>query len=298
VKTVTVDSLIGGIRFLLSQFPASDDTFLLYGLANHYMVHIFGKDWVNQITFGMHSNVPRHNRAGRQFLRAENETEDDGFRHQERCLSIAEHLVNLQDVEGIDDRVAALTQGQIESTYAELQAGGFLAERGLNFRFVTPSGMKGLDYDAEIQLSDGMKVNCEMKCKIEESYLSKPGILTRLNDARKQLPKGEPAIIFLKIPESWILQEDIVAVLLNALADFFRSTKRIVSVVVCWEVVQLELNGPGGLISYQFHMERNVRLPDFSKTIIELLDILALEYGQFEPRWLSFRKLVERFGQS
>ena len=298
MKTVTVDSLIGGIHFLLSKFPASDDTFLLYGLANHYLRHIFGEDWVKQVTFDMHSNVSRQNQSGRKFLRAQSAVEEDGLRHQERCLSIAEHLVNLQNVEGIDDRVAALTEGQIESTYAELQAGGFLAERGLNFRFVTPSGTRGLDYDAEIQLSDGTKINCEMKCKIEESHLSKTGILTRLNDARKQLPKGEPAIIFLKIPESWIFQEEIAAAAPDALADFFRQTTRIVAVVVCWEEVKIELNGSGGLILYWFRVERNMGLPNPSEAIVETLNTLALAHGQFKPRWLSFRTLVENFGQS
>lgn len=297
VKSLTVEGLIGCLQMLMSKFPEADSTFLLNGMAYHYMRYFVGDDWFKQVAIGTHSNVSRQNRPGRQFLRAESETQGDGFRHQERCISIAEHLFNLKEVEGIDDRIASLAEGQIESTYAELQAGGFLAERGLNFRFVTPTGTTGLDYDAEIYLSDGQKVNCEMKCKIEVSPLSKNGILTRLNDARKQLPKGEHAIIFLKIPESWILAEAIAIVLHDALVDFFRQTKRIVAVVVCWEEVKIDFNSPGGTIIYRFRIERNMWLPDLPKSMVETLDTLTLAYGQFEPRWISFSSLVERFGQ-
>jgi hypothetical protein len=51
-------------------------------------------------------------------------------------------------------------------------------QRAVQFKYITPSGTRGIDYNAEIRLPDAGKVNCEMKCKgegplpVEMDYLA------------------------------------------------------------------------------------------------------------------------------
>ncbi|HEU4388715.1 MAG TPA: hypothetical protein VFV34_13015 [Blastocatellia bacterium] len=244
--------------------------------------------------YGIHAKVSTKNRGGRRFFRAESESADDRFRRQERAVRIAELVFNLQTVEGIKTRLSALAAGQIEDTYAELEAAGYLKRRGLNLRFVTPTGRKGGDYDAEVILSDSSKVNCEMKCKVEDSHLTSSGLLTSLKGARRQLPADEAAVVFIKIPESWLADTNLNVIIAKALEDFFRSTSRVVGVVLRWEEVWLELQGPSGAVVYKYRLERKHRT-SASSLVGDLLDAVA---GPGYFPWVSFRKLVEKFCNS
>jgi hypothetical protein len=55
----------------------------------------------------------------------------------------------------------------LESALGELECAALLAVPEFHFKFVTPTGVKGKDYDAEIVTSAGRTVCCEIKSKSE-----------------------------------------------------------------------------------------------------------------------------------
>jgi hypothetical protein len=174
LKQTTTESLTGCARSLRKHQPsgAADADFVTFGMAAEYLRALVDNEWTNQMVFGQQPTVSRSNRKGRAFMRAEPTEAEERFRNQQRTLRIAELLFNLQNVEGIDARLEDLRLGRVESTFAELEAGAFLRQRAVPFRYINPSGTKGADYDAEIPLHEKIKVNCEMKSKTEGTDLS------------------------------------------------------------------------------------------------------------------------------
>ena len=129
--------------------------FVTFGTATEYLRAVVGNEWTNQMVFSQHPTVSRPNRLGRVFMRAEEEETEQRYRNQTRTLRTAELLFNLQSIEGIDGRLEALRAGKVEATYAELEAGAFLLRRGVLFKYVDETGVKGLDYDGQILLHSG-----------------------------------------------------------------------------------------------------------------------------------------------
>jgi hypothetical protein len=123
-------------------------------------------------------------------------------------------------------------KGVVEPTYAELDLGRMLYCGRVNFRFVEPQQIKGLDYDIEITLADGMIVCADAKCKIEATDFSVGTVENSLEKARRQFPKDRPSVIFIKVPARWLKQPTATPGLsLNGIAEkFLCGTERIVSV--------------------------------------------------------------------
>ena len=232
MKAVSLDSLKGCARFIRDRFPErkADADFVAFGTATEYLRAVVGNEWTNQMVFSEHPTVSRSNRLGRVFMKADKKEGAHRYRNQERTLRIAELLFNLQSVEGINGRLDDLRAGKVEATYAELEAVRFLLTRGVLFKYVYETGVKGLDYDGQILLRSGERVNCETKCKVESTELSDGTIRNALNKARKQLPSGEPGLVFLKIPELWVLDSAASPLLTAAINDFLRRTSRVVAV--------------------------------------------------------------------
>jgi hypothetical protein len=291
VLATTTDKLEACAQHLCGRHPsgAPDADFITFGMATEFLRAVVDNEWTNQMVFGEHPTISRINRAGRGFMRAEATTDDERYRNQQRALLTAELLFNLQNVEGIDTRLDDLRSGLVESTYSELEAGGFLRDRGVLFRYVTPSGTKGADYDAEIPLAGGGKLNCEMKCKVESTDLSEAAVRNPLQTARKQLPPGEPGLVFLKIPEQWVRQPEVAQLVPPAIDSFLRGTSRVVAVVVCWEEQHL-LPAGGALITYRFRLERGASPKEVPPAVEEVLK--ALVSPPIAPR-VSFRSIAE-----
>ena len=169
-----------------------------------YLRQTIGHDWTNQVIFEQHKEVNRSLRDARRFMKTGETALDDRWRNHVRTIRLAELLFNLQHVPGIYERVELLRAGQLESVYSDLEDGSFLYRRGVPFEYVTPTGMRGFDYDARIVLQGGAFMPVEMKCNIESTDLTRGAVRGALETARKQLPKGEPGLIFLKIPEAWL----------------------------------------------------------------------------------------------
>jgi hypothetical protein len=291
VRQTTAESLRGCARFLRQYHPsgAADADYITFGMATEYLRAFVDNEWTNQMVFGQHPAVSMSNRPGRVFMRAESEEGEERYRNQQRTLRIAELLFNLQEVEGIDARLEHLRSGNVESTYSELEGGAFLRRRSVMFRYVTPSGTKGADYDAEIRLDDGTKVNCEMKTKAEGTDLGEGAVRNPLQTARKQLPPGEPGLVFLRVPEPWVRQPKAAQVVPGMIDAFLRVTSRVVAVVLRWEEQHLQ-RPDGACILYRFRLERGTPPKAVAPPVERLLTVLT---GLSTAEWVSFRAIAE-----
>ena len=121
-------------------------------------------------------------------MRAEIIARSFSARAANRCrikgLDFAETLFNLQHVEGFDDRVDQMRAGQVEATFAEFDFARFLFLHDIAFRFVTPTGVKGEDYDFGIEYADGREACADAKCRLEGTEMRADTVKNSLNKAR------------------------------------------------------------------------------------------------------------------
>ncbi len=196
MKQVSIESLKGCARVVRRHSDpegTADTDYVAFGMAAEYLRAVVGNEWTNQMVFEMHPTVDRANREGREFMRAEGKAAEDRYRLQERTLHLAELLFNLQSVEGIDGRIDNLRVGNLEATYAELEMGAFITSRAVAFKYIDPRGVTGSDFDGLVTLSEGERVNCEMKCKVEGAELSDGAIRNPLAKPARSCPREGPA---------------------------------------------------------------------------------------------------------
>jgi hypothetical protein len=180
----------------------------------------FGQEWVDEHV------SPERTTAG--FLRVPLGEGADTQISALKLVDFAELLRNLQDIPGFDACIDRMQHGVIESTFAELDLGRMLYCSNVDFSFVKPQQKKGLDYDVEITLSDGMVVCADAKCKVED--FSAETVRYSLEKARTQFPKDRLSIIFMKVPYRWFAEPILGISLINIAEKFLRGTGRIVSV--------------------------------------------------------------------
>lgn len=211
----------------IADFPAEwreDDSKRSFWLAIAIVKHFLGEGWLDE-----HVSPERSTPGFLRVIAGQSaKTQISTF----RVVDFAELLWNLQRITGFDMCIDRLGQGVIEPTYAELDLGRMLYCAGVNFRFVEPQQIKGLDYDVEITLADGMVVCADAKCKLEATEFSADTVRNSLEKARRQFPADQPSIIFMKVPARWFKQPiQVRGLSLNEIAEkFLCGTKRIVSV--------------------------------------------------------------------
>ena len=265
------------IHQLESRFPdSSDDVFLAYGLACELIRFFLGHDWTNSNVF---QQAARNQSEGANFLKTRAANHDDRFRHQDRVVRLAELLFNLQGIEGFQDRLGLIRTGNLEAAYAELQCASHIARSSVEFRFVVPSGTRGLDFDAEILPHQAPPIPVELKSKAEETDLSSNTILSTLQAARRQLPPSTASLAFLKIPEHWVRDPAIAPEVTSALEEFFRNTSRVIAVVFRWEEWYFSPTGHGLILS-KFRVEINPSSHHISSPVMEVLDMMRRPYSR------------------
>jgi hypothetical protein len=212
----------------------ADRVRLTFMMAVTVFCHFFGKQWYldNILQDAAHSRP-----AG--FLRLDFTPGFEGERKTSRILDFAETLFNLQHIEGFDDRIDQMRAGQVESTFAEFDFARFLYIHDIPFKFITPTGVKGKDYDFGIEYADGREACADAKCRLEGTEVRADTIKNSLNNARtSNLPPDKPGIVFVKVPQTWF--EEVDKGICAVVEGFLRGTERIVSVVV-YTTVTMEL---------------------------------------------------------
>jgi hypothetical protein len=160
------------------------------------------------------------------FLGHDNSSVESWNFHVARVIIFAEMLFNLQKTAGLDDVLEHISGGQIESAYAELEAGKLLYKYGIGFRFVRSQKIHQKDYDIEFFHHNGSLVCAEARCKLESTDLGRATILSTLRKARNQLPRDLPGAIFLKVPQTWIVTEGFMDEFSSIADEFFYGTAR------------------------------------------------------------------------
>jgi hypothetical protein len=205
-----------------------DPARLTFTLAVTVIRHFFGQRWCED-----HIIQDAANSRPAGFLRIDYTPGFQGERKTSRILDFAETLFNLQNVVGFDDRVEQMRTAEVEAAFAEFDFGRFLYLHDIAFKFVTPSGVKGKDYDCAIEYADGREACADAKCRLEGTAVRAETIRNSLNKARgNNLPADKPGIIFVKVPQSWLERADVRKAAYSVVNDFLRNTERIVSVVV------------------------------------------------------------------
>jgi hypothetical protein len=160
-----------------------------------------------------------------------------------RVRDLAELVANLLPVQGVESPLDLLAGGDIEPGYAELEVGKLLLMHNVPFRFIWPSGVKGESFDLEIVFPNGQKVCADTKCKIETEAFSENSIINTLDVARKRnLPKGYPGAIFVKIPQKWFENATVLEKALETCRGYFRGTRRIVYINLYRSLYELRDN--------------------------------------------------------
>lgn len=261
---------------------AVSDLAQLYTLSAEVLIHLVGKAWVERNVFGL---APIDS-----FLRSNSDITEDKFKHYERVVSLAEMLFHFQSVDGIEKRITDIQSFSVENTVGELEGAKFLYRSRIPFRFVVPTGNRGEDFDVLVLGANSNDVNCEMKTKPAETVLSSATIWNTLNDNRNQLPKGQPGVMFMKIPETWTSQPAVSQIMNSTLTRFFRGTDRVAALILHWEEWQFVANGPAIRI-VKFRPELNQR--SSYKTIVETEILHKLSSMATNNNWTYFSVLIQ-----
>jgi hypothetical protein len=211
----------------------SDPNRLTFTMAVTVIRHFFGQQWCEDhiIQDATHSRPDG-------FLRLKFIPGFESELRTSRILDFAETLFNLQNVEGFDGRVDQMRAGQLEATFAEFDFGRFLYLHDIAFRFVEASGLKGKDYDCMIEYADGREACADAKCRLEGTEVRAETVRNSLNKARaNNLPANKPGIIFVKVPQTWLVQETVRRGIYAVVEGFLRNTERVVSIVVYATIV-------------------------------------------------------------
>lgn len=183
----------------------------------------------------------------------------DPFMRQARITQIAELMLNLQHVQGVEHVVTRLAKGQrLADDAAELEGAGRLQAAGIPIKFVERTGVKGADYDVEAMIA-GQRVCCEMKGKVADPSVRT--VVDTLRGAEKQVPVDTPNVLFLKPPDEWMLTKDGFDAMEEGIAEFFRKSDRYAYVVIHseeWRTWQREdATGTGAIVTRRTLLRRH-----------------------------------------
>jgi hypothetical protein len=257
---------------------------LTFTMAVTVIRHFFGKEWCEDhiIQDAEHSRP-----AG--FLRLDFTPGFEGERKTSCVLDFAETLFNLQHIAGFDDCVDRMRAGQVEATFAEFDFARFLFLHDIAFKFVTPTGEKGKDYDFGIEYADGREACADAKCRLEGTEVRADTVKNSLNKARSSnLPPDKPGIIFVKVPPTWLEHEDVRKGIYAVVEGFLRNTERIVSVVVYTTVAMELAEQKMMLLRHRFHEFLNdMHRFDTTKSWALFKDYkVPEEWGGVHPKWV------------
>jgi hypothetical protein len=199
----------------------------------------FGLESPGKVVDWMAANIMK-NASEVVYFRAEMPGDDYCPKQAARITELSELLFNLQTIPGIDKIFRRIVDDphSVEATIMELECFMLLVLSGHQFQITDLAKGKGDRMcECEVTLPGGRAVFCEVKAKDSLSKRTESGIYNKLSDARRQLPKEHPGVIFLRVDSKWFLES--LDILEKAVQRLFRSSRRIAEVVlVCRETVK------------------------------------------------------------
>jgi hypothetical protein len=260
---VTKKAIAGGM--------AANHTLVTLLTAIEMLRFFLGDAWTFSNAFDFRSSAIREHLEGREFLKSKLAGDSEaGWRYQAKVILLAEHLYNFQYIPGFKHRLGLLQHDNLEAAMGELECCSMMAHPQFNLRFIIPTGQKGADYDSEISLPGGRVACCEIKTKKERTDCTQETIRNTLESARKQLPKDRPGIIFLRVPENWLLQAHSGQCIESATAQTIRQSNKLVAIILVWEEwVQV---GSSRAVFTNCQIARNTRSTQFAEDLDRALE--------------------------
>ncbi len=270
------------IETLKKTFPNRHKDFYKFGLSIKLLRIFIGNDWVDIVLFNKDSEGFKKYTEARTFLRSS----EIGFQYQERIRRLAERIYNLQNIKNLEDVIENIKNGELVSRFAELEGATHFYRCQVPFVFVVPKGKKGEDFDIKVLTSP--EINCEIKNKLEnftrnDKIINKTLKIT-LNKAILQVPKNEPSLFLVKIPEEWNKKLKLIN---NSLNEFFdeSNSENVLAVILRWEERDRDNQG---IFYWKFNLFKNKNFKS-NKKINTLLDILV---KPSYDNWVNFDNVV------
>lgn len=240
--------------YMQNPYKGLDKTYDTYFIALKIISYYMGDEWVEK-----HIN-PFKNPENYFKLKSDIQPEKVPI-HAYRIIKMGEFFLNMYGVPNFFEQISLMDSGgqQIESTIAVLDVAKLFIVNNIPFRFVKPQNIKSSDYDMEFKIETGVKINCEVKCKLESTEISENTFKKALSTAVSQLPKNEPGVVAVKVPESWFNQNNFAKTIEQAVKSFFSyGGERLVAIIAFVEPTKVLTNGViAPVLSWQFINEKS-----------------------------------------
>jgi hypothetical protein len=246
---------------------------IAYTLSIALLKYFLGSEWAWQNLRPVQPDPSKIYHDGRKFLKTDHPDQDadSNHRHIARITGLASALFNFQSTLGIAHRITELKRGTLESGLGELECARLVSASRFQLKFVIPriGRPRGENYDIEFVSKSGLEICCEIESKAETTTLTEKTIYDTFEHARKQLPKGKPGLVFLRLPESWMKHAECEMIAIKAAQDKFRQSNRLVLILLMWERWRRE-NGDS-IASYGFTAIPNQKSIYYSDDISQTL---------------------------
>jgi hypothetical protein len=269
----------------------------ILGVSAELIRFFMGSEWTNANVWPFDAAKYPEAADGRRYLRSAAEcSADDRFRWQQRTANLATLVYNIQHIPGIKDRLSLMKNCDLESAVGELEVAAAMSNPSCSFRFMErikkigggyENKTLGNDYEAEVSTPSGRVVCCEIKTKSEGTRLTEKTVKDTCSWARRQMPKGRPGIIFLRIPEEWVEIPGAKQTIIRGINQVMRQSKRLVATVILYEVWEYIGSGRGG--HFLFTSVPNTRSPFYGEDVSALVQNLT---GRMRNDWLEISHWV------
>lgn len=215
----------------------TDPTTRIYGAAVEILKQKLGDDFLSRKVRKATPHDP--------FLLNKGDEQSDEERrlHIHRICTLADALYKLEDQKGFDALCNRLTRKRaVDPAYADAEVAKLIARRGYDVEIKTETGQRGKDFDMVVRKNGAPDLNVEVTNSDAKTF--RPGTVKNiLQSKRSQVPKGEPAGLFVLFPISWFDgQPNLLQELEKVTDDFFRGSSRYNFVCFIWHPVEVRGN--------------------------------------------------------
>jgi hypothetical protein len=123
----------------------------------------------------------------------------DRYQHQDRVISLADHLFGLRGCRNFWALVARVVRSDIASCFAEIEAARMLYLDGYDIEITQETGRRGSDFDF-VAYRNGAAVAIEVTALARAERVD-VRVTNKLQKKRSQFPADKPAVLFIKMPQ-------------------------------------------------------------------------------------------------
>jgi hypothetical protein len=263
-----LDSLFfGALEHVEAVYP--QDTVVRVNMAIVLLRAVLGDNWCNKY-IRLNSNPDAFMLNGNDAWLAANPVSPPDMRrviYTSRVVQLSDAMFTIvPKVNGFERlRQRFHKRNDTQALYSEALITSLLVRNRASVRIIGESGKRGEDFDL-LATVRGVAISVEIS-GFEGSALSVRTILNKLNAKRSQVPANRPAVLYLIVPQAWMVNYTAAFLVFNhAIVTFMRRSKRFNAIVLVWEYVRAEEGGgwTGSNIQAVYHNSPRWRIPDHS----------------------------------